>query len=261
MRPALTRREFLKLLSASSAAAFASSALQGCGSVDRRSFHSQIHPSVWGMDGQIIQHGTYLREKPGSSELRQIDHDAASDRLAEILGSYPPYQIAFLLGLFPDHLNHLVQLIARLLGDATVLRYDPLADLDGRVALQDAAQRLFGLSRIPLFDPSAADLVLSFGGDFQEPWIAAPISQAGSRISSRTAKSSKAKWLALGARRPSDNLVDEWIPILPGSEGLVARALVGLVSGDSNSMIPSMREQCLPIPVFRGESWFVSHVG
>ncbi len=234
MRPALTRREFIKLLSASSAAAFASSALQGCGSVDRGLLHSQLHPSGREDDGQISQQGPYIRARPGSADSRQIDPDQASDRLAEFLGAYPPYQIAFLLGLFPDHLNHLVQLIARQLGDATVLRYDPAADLDGRVALRDAAQRLFGLARIPLFDPSGADLALSFGGDFREPWVVPPLSQAGERNYDRLVKSPSAHWLALGARRPSNHLFDEWIPILPGSEGLVARLLVGLVSGDSN---------------------------
>ncbi len=91
--------------------------------------------------------------------------------MASAFRSYQPGELAFVLGLFPDHLNDLVQMLAQALGGASVLRFDPLGEFEGRVTLMDATQTLFGVSRIPYFDLRHAGVIFSFGSSFQESWL------------------------------------------------------------------------------------------
>jgi molybdopterin-containing oxidoreductase family iron-sulfur binding subunit len=155
--------------------------------------------------------------------FQETSWSSAAALVGEIFTAYRPGEIAFLLGDAPDHLNDLVQLLALALGGATVLRVTSASLLDGRVTLQDAVQRFFGLPRLPYFDLKGSDLVLSFGVVGGEPWLA-----RFTRLPDRPAGQA---WIHFTPLRPSRLAAgDEWIMVRPGGEALLAQALGTLVA-------------------------------
>lgn len=173
--------------------------------------------------------GPLLRLDRASAELMMLGWPGATRLLSDSLRRYPPGEIAFLIGNTPDHLGRLIRQLARALGGAQVLQFDPQADFEGQIALLDATRRLFGVARLPLFDLSTADLIFSFGSSLQEPWIARAAGLTpGELLAKRTAGTSLAHF---SARRPAWlDSADEWFPILPGSEAVLAAAIYRLAA-------------------------------
>ena len=115
--------------------------------------------------------GPLWQPRATADEARQAGWDDAIQAVASAFRRYSSDEIAFVLGLFPDHLNDLVHMLAAALGGANVLRFDPLGELEGRVTLMDAAQRTFGVSKLPYFDLRNSSFVFSFGSRFDESWL------------------------------------------------------------------------------------------
>jgi len=159
----------------------------------------------------------------GSNNLVSINWEEGTGVMKQAFKKYIPGEIAFLLGLFPDHLNDLVRLLSGAMGGFNVLRYSLESELGSDVTLMDATQSLFGISRLPYFDVGRTQLVFSFGLDFQEPWI----SPAGLEKS----LANGAYFVHFGSRLPRMlEHIGEWMPVRPGSEGILAAALSSLVS-------------------------------
>ena len=166
----------------------------------------------------------------GSGIFQALEWDAALKVVQGALQKYAAGEIVFLLGLFPDHLNDLVQLLSRALGGAQVLRYAPSGEFDGRVTLMDASQKLFGASKLPFFDLEHAEAAFSFGANFSETWLSpAAYSSACDRM--RQGASGQRGRLIHFEPRCSQTAgdADEWVPIHPGSEGLLAQALGSII--------------------------------
>jgi anaerobic selenocysteine-containing dehydrogenase len=171
--------------------------------------------------------------------------------VASALHNYQPDELVFILGLFPDHLNDLVQLLAQALGGARVLRFDSQAEFEGRVTLMDATQRLFGVSRIPYFDHRQAGVIFSFGssfqetGGFQESWLSSSAAPVRYGRSPREVVH-RDSYLVQFDSYPSDTAVwaDEWIQVQPGSQAVLAHALLALVAGLRDRGLP-----CDPVTV------------
>jgi anaerobic selenocysteine-containing dehydrogenase len=169
--------------------------------------------------------GPLGRSAGRGTAFQPISWQAASALVGQALVAYPPHEVAFVLGDFPDHLSDLVGQLAGALGGAWVLRYSPSALLDGRVTLQDAVRRLFGLPRLPFFDLARSNLVYAFGADRQEPWVARP-GWSPNRPSGQ-------RWVHFAALPPSGTLAhadDEWVHIRPGSEAWLAQGLGQLIA-------------------------------
>ncbi len=145
-----------------------------------------------------------------------------------------------MLGLFPDHLNDLVQRLAQALGGASVLRFDPLGEFEGRLTLMDATQRLFGLSKIPYFDLRHAGVIFSFGSSFQESWLGPVAGAVRYGSSPRNGIGRDSYLVHFDSFRPEPAAwADEWIPIRPGSQATLARALAARVAGlKAGSLLP-----------------------
>lgn len=145
--------------------------------------------------------------------LQPLSWPAAVEAVCKVFQQVPSDRIAFLAGSFPDHIFDLFQLIAAGLGSSQALRYSLPAEMDGRQALLDAAQRLFGLAALPTFDAARVDTVFTFGATFYEPWLAG---LAGKQPHGQlqTVEISPRK------RLPQS----EWFPVLPGGEGWAALA-------------------------------------
>ena len=171
--------------------------------------------------------GALMRHAPGAG-FQTMDWKLAGGTVAGILRAYRPSQIAFLAGLFPDHLYDLLGELSKNLGGVHLCRYSPQSLFEARVTLMDAVQSRFGMPKTPYFDLRHADLIFTFGATFGEPWLSAGQYGHSVPINQHTRNGYTVQ---LGPYLPANALaVDEWIPIAPGSEALVAGALAHLVS-------------------------------
>ncbi len=178
------------------------------------------------------------RAEPG--RYAEIDWPAAIGVVKDAFQKYQPGEIAFLLGLFPDHLHDLTRLIAAGLGGANVLRFSTLGEFEGRVTLMDAAQRLFGAARLPSFDIQRAEVTFSFGANFTETWLS-PVAYAYGYGAMRRGYPGQRGYLVQFEPRMSQTAAnaDEWFPIRPGSEAILAQALAYQVGKEAAGRPPA----------------------
>jgi len=176
----------------------------------------------------------------GSGKFDSIDWDTAIGVVKDALQNNAPREIAFMLGLFPDHLFDLVQMISAGLGGANLSRYGTLGEYESRLTLMQAAQNLFGVSKIPCFDMENAEMTFSFGANFVETWLS-PVAYAKGYGMMRQGHQGQRGYLVQFESRMSQTAAnaDEWHPINPGSEALVAQGLGRLVAELKTASVPA----------------------
>ncbi|MGC8857023.1 MAG: molybdopterin-dependent oxidoreductase, partial [Anaerolineae bacterium] len=198
--------------------------------------------------GQATLHGLYnpdrvtdpMRQAGRSSRnFQKMDWDAAIKVVADALQNTSPAQIAFLLGMAPDHLFDLVNDLTQALGAPAPLRFGGLSLFEGRSSLMKATANLFAQAALPYFDLSGADLVLSFGANFLETWLS-PVAFTRGFARMRQGRDGKRGYLVQFEPRLSQTgaKADEWIPIQPGTEGLVALAIGRLAAEARGATVP-----------------------
>jgi anaerobic selenocysteine-containing dehydrogenase len=171
----------------------------------------------------------------GSAKYEKSNWAAAVGVVQKALQSAPG-QVAFLTGLFPDHLHDLVVKLAAGMGGASVLRYATLGEFESRVTLIDACQKLFGVARLPHFDMSAAEVTFSFGANFSETWLS-PVAYSRMYGQMRQGRPGQRGYLVQFEPRMSQTAAsaDEWIPINPGSELQAALGIGRMILEVGNS--------------------------
>lgn len=189
--------------------------------------------------GQATLHGLYnpdrvkgpvKRNAGDNSYDANMDWDAAIQVVTDALTKNQPGEIAFLLGLAPDHLFDLVSDLCKAVGAPAPMRYSALGLFEGRATLGEAARAVFGKPDLLFFDLAGADVTFSFGANFLETWLS-PVAYTRSFAKMRRGNPRRRGYLVQFESRMSQTAAkaDEWIPIIPGSEGLVAAALGNLV--------------------------------
>ncbi|MBV6396566.1 MAG: Nitrate reductase [Anaerolineales bacterium] len=155
-----------------------------------------------------------------------VTWDNAIGTVAEALKNHKPDEIAFLMGLAPDHLFDLASELTGQLGAPAPIRFGALGMFESRATLSRAAEELFGQAAMPFFDLANADVVFSFGANFLETWLS-PVAYTRGYSRMRKGKNRRRGYLVQFEARMSQTaaVADEWIPIKPGSEGLVAAAI------------------------------------
>jgi len=174
--------------------------------------------------------GPLQMERKGSSKA--MDWNAAIAKVSEGLRGPNPQGVAFLLGLAPDHVYDFVkEMTAAMSAAPEPVRYGALGTFDAQTTLVEACKQVFGKAQLPFFDLSGSDMVFAFGANFLETWLS-PV--AYSRGYSLLRKGTLGKRGYVVSFEPRMSLTsanaDEWIPLAPGSEGLVAAALGRLVA-------------------------------
>ncbi len=98
--------------------------------------------------------------------------------------------------------------------------------------LREATRIAFGRDTVPIYDIESARMVVSFGADFLGGWIS-PVEhgRAFSSMSHADERGSKGKLVFVGPRLSlTGQNADEWVPIRPGSEAVVALAMASMIS-------------------------------
>ncbi len=185
--------------------------------------------------GQAALQGLYnpdriqgpLKQGRGKAPTEAMTWDAAIETIRQTLTSHQPGEVAFLLGLGSDHLADLVTEITAALGASAPWRYGAFAMFEGRHTLAQAAGEILGEAIIPYFDLGNADVVFSFGANFLETYISPVAYSRGYAKLRKGNTTGKRGTLVQFEPRLSQTAAaaDQWIPILPGTEGLAALGL------------------------------------
>ena len=163
----------------------------------------------------------------GSNSFKPLYWSDALDLLAEKITTVSnPNRLAFLSGLMPDHLHHLVNRWMEAYGASAPVMFDLLTAFEGRLSIMQASEALFGVSQYPVYDIQNADVIFSFGANFLETW-GTPVSYNHAFGEFRQGQSGGRGFFVQFESRLSSTAAsaDEWVPLKPGMDGLVALAL------------------------------------
>jgi anaerobic selenocysteine-containing dehydrogenase len=220
----------------------------GCGLVVRtmqgralKAEGNQHHPLNLGKTcarGQATLQGLYNPDRfqnpgkhtRGEKNFTEMEWDAAIGVVANALKESPAEGIAFLVGLGADHLFDLVTDLCKSLGAPAPLRYGALGLFEARATLRQAARAVFGKPDLLYFDLAEADVTFSFGANFLETWLS-PVAYTRGFAKMRQGTNRRGYLVHFEPRMSQTAMkADEWIPIAPGTEGLVAAALGKLIA-------------------------------
>jgi len=163
----------------------------------------------------------------GSNKFEPLYWPDALDLLAEKISTLSnPARLTFLGGLMPDHLYDLVNRWLEALGSPAPLMFDLLTAFEGRASIIQASEALFGTPQYPIYDIQNANLIFSFGANFLETW-GSPVSYTHAFGEFRQGQSGGRGFFVQFESRLSSTaaLADEWVPLRPGTDGLVALAI------------------------------------
>ena len=182
----------------------------------------------------------YKQARGGGSPLKLTWNQAVAE-VKQAISTPPPAGIAFLLGMAPDHVADLVTQITAGLGAPAPWRYGALEMFDGRATLAKAAGKVFGADFLPFFDLGNSSLTFSFGANFLETYLSPVAYGRGYSAMRRGVMDGKRGYLVQFEPRLSQTAAaaDEWIPIIPGSEGLVALGIGRAVAELNGGTLPA----------------------
>jgi anaerobic selenocysteine-containing dehydrogenase len=187
-----------------------------------------------------IQNPVKLMGGRGSGNYSTISWDDAIAAVQDTLKNTPPGQIAFLLGLAPDHLFDMVSELCAALGAPAPIRYGAQEIYDTQLTMLAATQKIFAAKAFPYFDLANADVTFSFGANFLETYLS-PMAYSRGFAQMRRGKTSQRGYLVQFEPRLSQTggSADEWISVTPGSLGLVALAIGRLITEIRGHAIPA----------------------
>jgi anaerobic selenocysteine-containing dehydrogenase len=146
---------------------------------------------------------------------------------------------AFLMGTSSNHLFDLVTDLTKAVGAPAPIRFSAGSMFDGQATLGQAAENLFGQAGLPYFDLGGSDLVLSFGANFLETWLSPVAYNLAFGRMRRGNPERRGHFIQFEPRlSQTGSKADDWFPITPGSEGLVAAAIGRLVAEAKGGTVP-----------------------
>src|SRR5687768_4243676 len=162
-------------------------------------------------------------------------YDAISwdDAIAEVVGKLSELQsggnsraLMYLSRPTGGHRGALIAEFLRAFGAAPPLTYE----LFGDDILRRANGIAFGRAQLPTFDLANSRHVLSFGADFLGTWNA-PVSHARAYSEMRRGRAGiRGSFVQIESRMSQTGAsADEWVPIRPGTEGVLALGLAHVI--------------------------------
>ena len=186
--------------------------------------------------------GPLLQSTRGSREFSAIDWNEGINRLFQALEKAGPAVAVIGGATMSDHLFDLFsRLLAAVDAPAPVI-YDLYTELGGYRMLAQAMGQVYGRAALPAYRLAEADVVFSFGAEFLGTWTSA-VRYGVEYGAFRSQPYGKRGLLVHFEPRQSSTAVtaDDYVAIAPGSEGLVAGALLRIIA-DGNLGLPGRAE-------------------
>lgn len=182
----------------------------------------------------------------GSRKFEPLYWPEALDVLHNQIGSVSPDRLVFLGGLIPDHLYLLTSRLLQALGAPPPVVFDLHAALEGRSTAAQVSQALFGAPELPVYDLARSETIFSFGANFLETWMS-PVAQSRAFGMLRQGQFGGRGFVVQFEPRLSSTgaSADEWIPLRPGTDGMVALALGRLIVEENLGHVGSHRDQAV----------------
>jgi anaerobic selenocysteine-containing dehydrogenase len=175
--------------------------------------------------------GPVQQARRGSRQYEALTWEAGIDTLSEKLRAAGGNVAVWTGSTVSGHLLDLFQKFNAAVGAPAPLVYDLYTGLTGHRPIADVSQALFGQAALPTYNLSQADLILSFGADFLGTWLS-PVRYGIEFGGFRGQPLGKRGYLVHLEPRMTINaaVADHWVPIRPGTEGLVAGALLQIIA-------------------------------
>ena len=163
----------------------------------------------------------------GSRIFSPFSWNEALDELTAALQDLSnPQALAVLTGQPADDFYTILASFLDGLGAPPALVFDLHTSFDGRAECSAMSSRWFGQDKLPIYDIANAQVVFSFGANLLETWMS-PVAQSiaygqmrqGSLGGRGVVVQFEPRLSSTGAS------ADEWIPVPPGTEGILALAL------------------------------------
>ncbi len=181
----------------------------------------------------------------GSRQFKPIQWSEALGQLVSALDSPAKRsQVAFLGGMEADHLATLAGTFLQALAAPAPVFFDLHSAFEGRLQASIMARRWLGQAQLPVYDIARAQVIFSFGANLLETWMS-PVSQSVDYGLMREGQAGGRGFLAQFEPRLSATAAsaDEWIPVQPGTEGLIALGLGRIIVEDNLGRAGSHRDQ------------------
>ena len=181
--------------------------------------------------GQASLHGLYNPDRVPQALARngadwdKVSWDEAEQRLARMLAEHQG-RTWFLTESYTGSLDRLIDEFCTAFGIQR-LRYDTF----GYEPIRAAARMLYGRDIVPVHDFGQAEVVVTFGADFLETWISPVDYQHGYGQGIAYHNGHKGRLVSVSPHQSlTDMNADEWLPIRPGTEHLVALAMARIIA-------------------------------
>jgi anaerobic selenocysteine-containing dehydrogenase len=175
--------------------------------------------------------GPVQQAERGSRQFRPLDWGEAINALYDKLQSAGGAVAVWAGSTTSGHLYGLLQRFTSAIGAPDPLVFDLYTALHGYHQLASSNGKLFGQAELPAYDLEGADVVLSFGADLLGTGLSA-VHYGVEYGKFRTQRLGKRGYLVQLEPRQSTTgaVADRWLPVRPGSEALVAAALLRLIA-------------------------------
>jgi len=177
--------------------------------------------------------GPVQQAERGSRQFRALSWDGAINVLYDKLGQAGAGIAIWGGSIMSGHLYDLFRRFSDAVGAPPPVVYDLYAEMSGYHILQETSRQL-GQSALPTYDLAHADVILSFGADFLGTGLSA-VRYGKEYGGFRGQPLGKRGYLVQMEPRMSTTgaVADRWLPIRPGSEALIAQALVRIIADES----------------------------
>jgi anaerobic selenocysteine-containing dehydrogenase len=170
----------------------------------------------------------------GSRQFQNISWEEGTNLLYQHIQEAGAQVAVWLGSTTSDHLAEIFTQFSEALGAPAPVIYDLYTGFNGYPWLNRATQQTFGVDGLPAFDLSQADYVLSFGADFLGPWLSAVRYGIGFGEFRNQSSRRRGYLVQLEPRMSQTGAVaDRWLPLRPGSEALVAQAMIKLIADNA----------------------------
>ena len=173
------------------------------------------------VDGPLARTGVR-----GEGRWEPISWDNAIDQIVDNLrkSESDPAKVALITDPIRGHLGYVVEQFSKGYG-ARHLSFDSLDDS----GLKEVIKRVFGQDQMPAFDIKNSKYILSFGADFLGSWLA-PVNYSWQYGEFRQGGHYRGTLVQVEPRLSLTAAnADEWVPVTPGTEGMLALSLISII--------------------------------